>query len=193
MLTRSAFILACLASAAMATQEHGESCTKHALKDAMKNSKKAEDASEMVQGVELGQKGITRNLAQLGAKIGKPQNPHGKGLHEISVGEEEIILPPKQGEKVKDAAQSESEDESAESESEDEIAEEVDEELVQGGIFAQLSSRVGASHTCQSAHKRNKAPLEDFWSIYNGTSQYTDTDFVAGPEALYWSDMGESN
>ena len=55
-------------------------------------------------------------------------------------------------------------------------------------VLAQASS-----HDCHTAQDRNKADLDDFWSIYNGSSMYTDEGFGHDSSALYWSDMGESN
>jgi hypothetical protein len=48
-------------------------------------------------------------------------------------------------------------------------------------------------HTCKSTAERNKAELEDFWGIFNGTTTYVDKDFTADSSSLYWTDMDESN
>jgi len=58
-----------------------------------------------------------------------------------------------------------------------------------GMMLAQTAASEG--HTCHSAQDRNKAALPDFFSIYNGTEMYTDPDFKADNDSLYWADMGE--
>jgi hypothetical protein len=64
-------------------------------------------------------------------------------------------------------------------------------------ILAQTkaSASVGAqgAHTCQSLHDLRTADVEDFWSLKNGTSKWTDSVFGANEESLYWADLGETN
>ena len=56
-------------------------------------------------------------------------------------------------------------------------------------MLAQTEKSSG--HTCHSSQDRNKAPLDDFFSIYNGSSMYTDADFAPDNDAIFWADMGE--
>ena len=56
-------------------------------------------------------------------------------------------------------------------------------------MLAQVEQSSG--HTCHSSQDRNKAPLVDFFSIYEGSEMYFDDDFKADNDALFWSDMGE--
>ena len=78
-----------------------------------------------------------------------------------------------------------------------------------GGGLAQVASQVykpqirfqdlaqtdvqNTTHNCTFAHARNKADLDDFNTLMTASSKFTDTDFPHGSDALYWSDMGESN
>ena len=57
-------------------------------------------------------------------------------------------------------------------------------------IFAQTGSQ-SSGHHCKFAHERNKAELEDYWSIASGDKLYTDKDFTADESALFWADIGE--
>ena len=60
--------------------------------------------------------------------------------------------------------------------------------------LAETSSNLESSgHYCGFAHERNKAELEDFSTILNGSEKYTDNDFYHDSSALYWADIGESN
>ena len=64
-------------------------------------------------------------------------------------------------------------------------------------ILAQTKARASAgaqgSHTCQSLHDLRTADVEDFWSLKNGTSKWTDPVFGPNEESLYWADLGETN
>ena len=55
-------------------------------------------------------------------------------------------------------------------------------------ILAQIEAQ-SSNHDCTFAHRRNKADLEDYWTIRQGASLYEDTDFTPDMSALYWSDM----
>ena len=59
--------------------------------------------------------------------------------------------------------------------------------------LAQTDVQEDTTHNCTFAHARNKAPLDDFNTLMTATFKYEDTDFPHGSDALYWSDMGESN
>ena len=59
-----------------------------------------------------------------------------------------------------------------------------------GPILAQQQS---GTFDCQTSQDRNKAELDDFWTIYRGTNMWTDEVFGHGDEALFWSSMGEGN
>lgn len=55
--------------------------------------------------------------------------------------------------------------------------------------LAQIAANGG--HTCSTSQDRNKAELPDFWSLYNGSSMYSDPDFMPDNDSLYWADLGE--
>jgi hypothetical protein len=60
--------------------------------------------------------------------------------------------------------------------------------LVQTGEDATFSSKV-----CQQAATRNKAPLPEFYSILNGSSDFADDTFPhTSSEVFAWSDADES-
>ena len=40
--------------------------------------------------------------------------------------------------------------------------------------------------TCASTSARNKAPLEDFFTILSGSAKFTDSDFTASKTSLLW-------
>lgn len=58
--------------------------------------------------------------------------------------------------------------------------------------LAQIDAEL-VSHTCHTAQDRNKAALDDFYSIYNGSSMYSDDDFKPDSDSLYWGDFSEGN
>jgi len=59
-----------------------------------------------------------------------------------------------------------------------------------GPILAQTQT---VNFNCQTSQDRNKAELDDFWTIYRGTNMWTDEVFGHGNDALFWSSMGEGN
>ena len=88
-----------------------------------------------------------------------------------------------------------SEDESVDTESSDSSEEEatvITTPQIKGDILAQIEAQ-SSGHDCTFAHRRNKADLEEYWTIRQGDGSYVDTDFTPDMTALYWSDMGESN
>ena len=46
--------------------------------------------------------------------------------------------------------------------------------------------------TCTTSQDRNKAPLDDFYSIYEGVTPYKDDDFTNDSTSLSWESLGES-
>ena len=58
--------------------------------------------------------------------------------------------------------------------------------------FVQISSSSGIVRTCQSSFDRAKEPVDDFWSILNGTTPYSDDDFTPDDSSIYWPELGET-
>ena len=49
-------------------------------------------------------------------------------------------------------------------------------------------------HTCKTTPNRNKANVDDFWSILNGssTTKYSDDDFQNDDGSVAWSEFNET-
>lgn len=56
--------------------------------------------------------------------------------------------------------------------------------------LAQTSAQIEAS--CLTAVTRNKAEIDDFYSLYAGSSDFTDSSFTADASSLYWSGIDNS-
>ena len=56
-----------------------------------------------------------------------------------------------------------------------------------------LAQVATTGHNCMTSQDRNKAELDDFWSIYRGTEKFSDDDFGHDNSALFWDDMGEGS
>lgn len=52
---------------------------------------------------------------------------------------------------------------------------------------------MSTANTCMTSANRYKAPLEDFWAIFNGNEQYTDKDFTTDASSILWTDHGETH
>jgi len=63
-----------------------------------------------------------------------------------------------------------------------------------GDIYAETASTVqSTNHTCFTAAERNKAPLDDFWTNYRGSTQYSDSEFTPDASSLHWTDISHSD
>jgi hypothetical protein len=56
-----------------------------------------------------------------------------------------------------------------------------------------LAQQTSSSFNCRTSQDRNKAALDDFWSIYRGPNMWTDEVFGHGNDALFWPTMGEGS
>ena len=48
------------------------------------------------------------------------------------------------------------------------------------------------SHSCHTVADRNKAAVDDFYSLVKHDSKYSDDDFVPSSSSIYWRDMSET-
>ena len=61
-------------------------------------------------------------------------------------------------------------------------------------LFAQTELAAAAkTHTCLETANRNKAKLVDFNTLVKQTTPWTDTDFTADTNAVYWKDLDTLN
>ena len=60
-------------------------------------------------------------------------------------------------------------------------------------FLAQTEAEKMTGNNCLTAIKRNKGPVEDFWTLVKGTTQWKDTDFTADTSAFAWTDFGEKS
>lgn len=67
-----------------------------------------------------------------------------------------------------------------------------DAELENAFCLAETDSEL-VPHNCIFSQNRSKTPSDPFYSVYNGTTMYTDKDFMPDQDSLFWGDMGESN
>lgn len=49
------------------------------------------------------------------------------------------------------------------------------------------------NHTCTFTQDRNKADVDDFYTLVAATQKYTDDDFTADNSSLFWEDRGEGS
>ena len=57
-------------------------------------------------------------------------------------------------------------------------------------ILAQASADA-SNLTCQYTAERNKAQVANFYSILEGSSEYSDNDFTPDSTSLAWNELGE--
>ena len=60
-------------------------------------------------------------------------------------------------------------------------------------FLAQTEAEKMTGNNCLTAINRNKGPVEDFWTLVKGTTQWKDTDFTADTSAFAWTDFGEKS
>jgi len=61
------------------------------------------------------------------------------------------------------------------------------------GLLEAANFAFPASNSCHSVADRNKAKVEDFFSLVASDDHYVDKDFTADSRSLYWRDMGETS
>ena len=59
--------------------------------------------------------------------------------------------------------------------------------------LAQTEAEKMTGNNCLTAVNRNKAPVEDFWTLLNQTTQWKDTEFTADTSSFAWTDFGEKS